>query len=87
MKDFDIQRLRDVIYREITVRQGGQQIDFPLHRVGGAKERANASEPAMIGDLGSEFRRRCSCTHPSEYDRYVDAEEIAKACPEHNSPP
>jgi hypothetical protein len=34
----------------------------------------------MIGDLGSEFRRRCSCTHPSEYDRYVDAEEIAKAC-------
>jgi hypothetical protein len=38
MKDFDIQRLRDVIYREITVRQGGQQIDFPLHRVSGAKE-------------------------------------------------
>ena len=56
MKDFDIQRLRDVIYSEFTVRQGGQQIDFPLHRVGGAKERANASEPAMIGDLGSEFR-------------------------------
>jgi hypothetical protein len=87
MKDLDIQGLRDVIYREITVRQSGQQIDFPLHRVGGAKERANASEPAMIGDLGSEFRRSSSCAHPGEYDRHVDTQEVAKARPKHNSPP
>jgi hypothetical protein len=83
-KDFSIQGLRDVIYREIAIGQGGQQVDFAFHRLGGAKQGPDAPEPALIRDRGGEFRRCYSSTHPSEYDRYVDAEEVAKLCPKHS---
>jgi hypothetical protein len=48
------------------------------HRVGRAKERTDTSKTAIIGDSGSECRRGSSRTHPGKYDRYVDAEKIAK---------
>jgi hypothetical protein len=71
------QILRDMIDREGQGSQLAHHVDVALYRRGGAKERADTAEAAIVGH-GSSKLTRCTRAHRGQDDRHVDAERVAE---------
>jgi hypothetical protein len=82
-KRLGIQSRRNVVDREMAIRQLPHHVDVALDGGRSAEQRADAAEPTLVGDGSRKLCRR-GRSHGRQDDRRLDAEQVTKGCLEHH---